>query len=653
MGPLENRFSPGRSKLLLIVFYYSLTTILYSQTMDNEARMQILPKEAVAGSFQKIQLAFTVGGSGMNAGGGMRFEIPVAYLETKPYFWSTPQTRSSQSAGYVSASASNGAGVSINIYGPRDGIIECVLQDKHLPPGGRIFIEYSGNVQSICWKLSIRTQWRASAKDPWLRTKEYPEIKILPEPASVMLVVTPADLKVDEAFEMALVLMDRYGNRAIGYLGTLKFKSSDSAAAIPESYSFVQADSGVHVFKGLRYRTTGFQRIDVTDGELKGRYNYTEVSSVAPRYRRYFGDTHFHTGTGIGSREFALRDLGGDHRGQFISEEEAYEYVRDVMRLDFASASEHDAARFTDSGWTESQQISDSFVNPGKFTTFYAYEWTPVPQEGHHVIMYKEKESKVFNRFDYPTKTDLWNAFDRQNKPTLMIPHSMWAQPDHRIWDHVNNKYRKIGEIYSLWNTRFLLKPNDDLQRFELGIDNPWSYQYAWAHGHRIGVIGSSDNHTGRPGLNNFTFYTEHTAGLAAAIAEGNNRDDLWDAFQHRRTYATTGTRILLDFTSDNHLMGDEYHTKEPTHLKVRVAGTNILEKVEIVRGDTTGYRVICSKAPGRETVSFDYIDKDFSGDCVYYVRVKQVNEFGGGAWAYPTGEMAWSSPIWVNYKDN
>ena len=652
MAHTENHCSLGELGLMLMVLCCTTATILNAQAMDSEARMQVQPDKAVAGSFQKLHLALTLGNSGMKAGGGVRFELPVAYLETGPYFWDVPQTRSRDSRGYVSASASNGATVSITTTGPRDGIVECVLRDRPLPPGGKIFIEYSGNVQSICWQLSIRTQWRQSAEDEWRRVKEYPEMKILPEPSAIMLVVTPADLRVGEEFEMAVVLMDKYGNRATDYLGTLSFKSSDPGAVFPASYSFTQGDSGVHVFAGLRYQTAGFQRFDVSDGGLKGRCNYTEVSNVSPRYRRYFGDTHFHTGTGIGNKEFAPRDLGGDHRGQFITEEEAYKYVRDVMRLDFASASEHDGRQFADSGWTESQRISDSFLHPGRFTTFYAYEWTAAPQEGHHVILYKEKGSKVLSRFDYPTKTELWNAFDRQNKPTIMIPHSMWAQPDHKIWDQVSNKYRKIGEIYSLWNTRFLLKPNDDLQRFELGIDNPWSYQYAWARGHKLGVIGSSDNHTGRPGLNNFTVHTEHTAGLAAVIAKENNRDDLWDAFQRRRTYATTGTRILLSFMSDDHFMGDEYQTKKTPHLKVSVAGTNTLERIEIVKGDTAGYRVICSQTSQRDTISFDYVDKDFSADSFYYVRVKQIDESRRGVWAYPTGEMAWSSPIWVNYKD-
>jgi hypothetical protein len=98
--------------------------------------------------------------------------------------------------------------------------------------------------------------------------------------------------------------------------------------------------------------------------------------------------------------------------------------------------------------------------------------------------------------------------------------------------------------------------------------------------------------------------------------------------------------------------MGDEYQTKKAPHLRVRVAGTNTLESIEIVKGDTTGYRVICSQAPQRETISFEYFDKEFSADCFYYVRVKQVDEIRRGVWAYPTGEMAWSSPIWVDYGD-
>ena len=56
------------------------------------------------------------------------------------------------------------------------------------------------------------------------------------------------------------------------------------------------------------------------------------------------------------------------------------------------------------------------------------------------------------------------------------------------------------------------------------------------------------------------------------ALASENTREGIWDAFQHRRTYATTGTRILLDFSSDGHPMGTEYSSDMPPEFSVKAA---------------------------------------------------------------------------------
>jgi hypothetical protein len=372
------------------------------------------------------------------------------------------------------------------------------------------------------------------------------------------------------------------------------------------------------------------------------------VSESAPKIKRFFGDTHFHTGSGTGNKTFTTSRAGGDHRGHFTTEDEAYAYLRNVMRLDFASAAEHDGEVLDESVWEKCQAITDSFNDPGKFTTFFAYEWTAAPAVGHHIVFYKDRGNKVFHQSDYSTKPALCRALDNQSKPALIIPHVMWAQPDHGIWDHVNNDYGRIGEIYSLWNSRFLLQPADEPQRFELGPNDRWSYQYAWNKGHKIGVIGSSDNHTGHPGANNYTVDMQHPSGLAVVWAKANTREDIWDALQHRRTYATTGTRIFLHFSSDGHLMGDEYATAKFPTFSVRVAGTNTIKTVEIIKHDGHGYQTICAQKPESEICAFQYTDNDFTEDSFYYVRVAQVDELPRGAWSYPTNEMAWSSPIWI-----
>jgi hypothetical protein len=616
---------------------------------NDEATMSVSPKEATAGSYQHVRFEFTAGDSGIAATGGVRLEIPVAYLETEPYFWDRPQIDIPAARGYVKASSTGDATIQVKVYGASGGIIECTVAKGTIKPGEKIDVDYSGIVQSYTWEVRIRGEWRKTAEDSWKPISALPEIKILPQNAVTMLVVAPSDLEQGAGFDLAVVLLDKFGNAASRYRGVVSFTSSDPNASLPKSYTFTANDSGVHVFSALKYQNEGFQCITVTDGNLEVRSNYSSVSASATKLKRYFGDTHFHTGSGTGNKTFTTSRAGGDHRGHFTTENEAYAYARDVMRLDFASAAEHDAPELTKTVWQMCQAIADSFNDPGRFTTFFAYEWTASPREGHHVVVYKDRGNTVFDQREYSTKPALWQALDKQAKPVLVIPHDMWAQPDHGIWENINNDYRKVGEIYSLWNNRFLLQPADEPQRFELGINNAWSYQYAWDKGHTIGVIGSSDNHTARPGMNNYTIDMQHPAGLAVVLAKGNNREDLWDALQHRRTYATTGTRIYLDFTSDGHFMGDEYAATAPPVLSVKVAGTNKLDTVEIVKHDSKGYQTICTKRPESEVCIFQFTDNDFAEDSFYYARVAQVDEFQRGAWSYPTNEMAWSSPIWVN----
>jgi uncharacterized protein DUF3604 len=640
------------TKNLFIIFLIMLVVTISSISSFAEENVKVLPYKAVAGTYQHIQFEFMSDSSDIEIGGSIRIEIPVAYLETKSYYWDQPQTEQSQGRGYVEATTSGDASIGIKIYGSHGRIVECIVQDSPLKKNKSIILDYYGTVQSFTWPIKICAQWKKSVNDKWHDIQNSPKIQILPQRAETMLLVSLSDVQVDKPFEMAVVLLDKFGNKATGYRGIINFSSSDSSFIAPNSYTFTEQDSGAHIFNNIRFKKLGFQLINATDGILKAQNNYSYVTETPPEFNRYFGDTHFHTGSGTDNQKFTMRGGGGDHRGHFTKDIEAYRYIRDVMQLDFASVSEHDNALLTEEVWNKSQETSESFNSPGKFTTFFAYEWTSpsTSGEGHHVILYKNKGKKIFGFSNYPKKQELWDALDKQTSHAIVIPHCMWTQTDHGIWDRINNNYRVIGEIYSLWNTRFLLPPGDDVQRFELGPNDKWSYQYAWANGHKIGVIGSSDNHTGYPGLNNFTSSTVHTGGLAVALAQENNRENIWDAFQNRRTYATTGTRIYLDFTCDGYQMGSEYTTDQSPSISVKVAGTNSIEIVEVVKFSGQEYKTIFSDKPEDRISILKFKDEKFSQDSMYYVRVKQVDEVWRSNWAYGNAEIAWSSPIWVNY---
>jgi hypothetical protein len=72
------------------------------------------------------------------------------------------------------------------------------------------------------------------------------------------------------------------------------------------------------------------------------------------------------------------------------------------------------------------------------------------------------------------------------------------------------------------------------------------------------------------------SFFT--TGGLIAAHSEGRDRDAIWDAWQRREIYGTSGPRMLLWFDAltggDRHPMGSELATGASPQFEVRALGS-------------------------------------------------------------------------------
>ena len=86
------------------------------------------------------------------------------------------------------------------------------------------------------------------------------------------------------------------------------------------------------------------------------------------------------------------------------------------------------------------------------------------------------------------------------------------------------------------------------------------------------------------------------------------------------------------------HFMGDELRAAEPLPIRVKVRGTNTIEKVHILRGDQFLY----THTPDAQETDFEYVDESargMKGTYYYYVRVEQQD-----------GQVAWGSPFWVTY---
>ncbi|MGI8855536.1 MAG: IPT/TIG domain-containing protein [Thermomicrobiales bacterium] len=136
-------------------------------------------------------------------------------------------------------------------------------------------------------------------------------LSVTPGAATHFAVSAPACATAGEACTVTLTAIDTYGNTATGYTGTIRFTSTDDAAALPADYPFSGSgsgqDNGVHLFT-VALRTAGTQMVTMADtgnSALTARVTATIipiVSTVGPASGGTAGGNHVTlTGLGFGS----------------------------------------------------------------------------------------------------------------------------------------------------------------------------------------------------------------------------------------------------------------------------------------------------------------------------------------------------------------
>jgi hypothetical protein len=97
-------------------------------------------------------------------------------------------------------------------------------------------------------------------------------ISVTAAAATHLAITAPANVSIGVAFSVTVTALDAYGNIATGYLGTIHFTSSDNKAILPNNYTFVAGDAGVHTFT-VTFKSSGTQTLTATDthtGSIKG-----------------------------------------------------------------------------------------------------------------------------------------------------------------------------------------------------------------------------------------------------------------------------------------------------------------------------------------------------------------------------------------------
>lgn len=513
----------------------------------------------------------TVGKHGIDDGGGL-------IVVQRPMADALPlQTHDPTADGFVSADTDGDAFLRVSfekrywIRPCKDAVVVRVF-DGSLTPGDTIRIvlgDTGGGGPGWTLQSFPETAHKFHVLVDAFGTREYyplatpPSIRIEPGPPDRIDGILPSRCRPGDVVPLTLRVSDRWWNPVDTFAGEAVLEG------LAEPMRF-EITSGVQRVGTIALAEPGVYRLTVRSGDLAGTCSPVWVTESAPVM--FWADMHGQTEQTVGTG----------------SVEEYFRFARDKALIDVTAWQGNDF-QVTDALWQEVCRCAKRFNEPGRFVAFPGYEWSGLtPQGGDHNILYLKDDQPIH-------RSSHWQIHDGSSEATDRYPLSeLWREfagrDDVMAIGHVGGRYANLD----FWQEGIsgLIEVHSHHGTFE------WLLHDAIARGLVFGVVGQSDDHSGRPGLSaplrplprDFATF-DVFGGYTGIYAEGLDRHTIWDALRARHCFATSGARLILDIRCGDARMGDCVDRDGPVAIAAEIIGTDDLLDVELYRGSERIYR--------------------------------------------------------------
>jgi hypothetical protein len=552
-----------------------------------------------AGSYQSFTLTYTAGRFGVDDSGSLRVVFRFATDQTNPQF------DDPKAAGFTEVFASNNAVLQARFdpkgnIRPWDRTLQIKVVKGFMKEGDTITIRFGVTdhggpgmrLQTFCEnRYEFRVLVDPIATYNFQTLSEQPAISIVPGAPETWVAVVPSTCVRGEAFSLKIKAEDTWGNPTNKAAMRLTPKANIALENLPDFIDVTAGDFATTI-TGLIAQEAGPLEINLhgPDGSVVTSCN-PAILSDAPELQSYWGDLHGQSDETLGTNSAA----------------DYFAFGRDRAFLD-ACAHQGNDFQMTDTFWTDLNTVTAHFNQDGTYVTLPGYEWSGNTALGGDRNVFFPVEGRTMRRSshaliddqsdigtDCHTAAELFEAFaENKEWDVICFAHCGGRYAD--ITMAHDGRFEKSVEVHSAWGT------------FE------WIVQDAFKSGYRVGIIGNSDGHKGRPGASYpGAGWFGAVGGLTCFLMPALTRGDLIDCINARHHYATTGgpsgrIRIDLSMTFDGSatkyfddpalkddcasapcsqaLMGDIVHLPSGTaHLELKVDAASPIRCIDIFNG--------------------------------------------------------------------
>jgi hypothetical protein len=335
------------------------------------------------------------------------------------------------------------------------------------------------------------------------------------------------------------------------------------------------------------------------------------------------GDFHRHT------------EISGDGAGDG-SVEDYFRYMMDAATMDTGIISDHSEGGDNEYTWWRTEKAIDLFHIEGYYTPLFGYERSVRYPNGHRNVVFPERGTRtlpisVAENQGKVSSGPILYPYLKQHRGICML-HSLATEQGSDYRDN-DPEVEPLVEIYQGYhaNYEYAGAPRAESANYQVLVHEKYEpsgfYWNGLAKGYKLGLESSSDH------ISTHSSYT-------MIYSPSMDRTDIVESMRKRHAYGATDN-IIVDFQTvdaqgHTYMMGDAFAASAAPHFKIKVFGTDTLQRVEIIRDG----KFVFSSSPNAKNADFTYIDNaPPQGESWYYVRVTQLDR-----------NLAWSSPIWVKY---
>ena len=480
-----------------------------------------------AGSYQSFALTYTAGRFGIDDSGSIRVVFRFATDQTNPQF------DDPTAPGFTEVVASNNAVLQARFdpkgnIRPWDRTLQIKVVKGFMKEGDTITVRFGVTdhggagmrLQTFCeGRYEFRVLVDPIATYNFQTLPEQPAISIIPGMPETWVAVIPSTITRGDRFSLKIKAEDIWGNPTNKASTKLTVKSNCSIKNLPK---FIEVNTGdfATIVSGLIANVSGPLEILLyaPDGSLVAACNPALVSDT-PDLKSYWGDLHGQSEETLGTN----------------SATDYFAFGRDRAFLD-ACAHQGNDFQMTDTFWKDLNRITSHFNEDGRYVTLPGYEWSGNTALGGDRNVYFPVEGRTMRRSshaliedqtdlgtDCHTASELFEAFAKNKEwDVISFAHCGGRYAD--ITKAHDGRFEKSVEVHSAWGT------------FE------WIVHDAFKNGYRVGIIGNSDGHKGRPGASYpGAGWFGAVGGLTCFLMSELTRSNLIGCINARHHYATTG----------------------------------------------------------------------------------------------------------------